>query len=187
MLKNDRRPILTFAAGRLYITENYICFHATFPPSTRWQLRWFYSCSAVALSFELENIKSMKKYRAMLVAPTGIEIALVDGTVYQFQSFVWVLLFCQFAPTRLSAARHREEAFSVINYLWKHVPVYIDVPDSEVNQLFKRRNSFFCFAEQKQKKLYAAVVQREETTPKEKAGSKHSSGGDVCRFGYFFF
>jgi hypothetical protein len=97
----------------MYITENYACFHAAIPTTN--------------ISFALENIKSLKRYSPLFLLPTGIEINLVDGTKvcsvvlnarvdrfraqYYFQSFV-----------------HREEAFAVLNYLWKNSPFYIDIP-----------------------------------------------------------
>jgi hypothetical protein len=82
--------------GRLYITSNFACFHAPL----------------LNVSFALDQIRSLKRYNAFLVMPTGITVTLLDKTEHHFQSFV-----------------HREEAFTVLNYLWKHEPFVLDVPD----------------------------------------------------------
>ena len=46
--------------GTMYITENYACFYAPLP--------------TIAVSFALEEIKSLKRYSPLLVVPTGIEV-----------------------------------------------------------------------------------------------------------------
>eukprot|EP01108_Squamamoeba_japonica_P003243 TRINITY_DN2658_c0_g3_i1.p1 TRINITY_DN2658_c0_g3~~TRINITY_DN2658_c0_g3_i1.p1 ORF type:complete len:494 (-),score=139.58 TRINITY_DN2658_c0_g3_i1:17-1498(-) len=62
----------------------------------------------------MHKIRSLARYNALLVMPTGITVVLNDDkrTEHHFQSFV-----------------HREEAFELLNYLWKHVPIYVDVPE----------------------------------------------------------
>lgn len=53
--------------GRMYITENYVCFHAALP-------------TTIDVSFALDEIKSLKRYSPLFVVPSGIEIVLTDGT-----------------------------------------------------------------------------------------------------------
>ena len=52
--------------GRIYITENYLCFHAAVPP--------------IDVCCALDDVRAVKRFSVLYVSPTGIEIQMKDDT-----------------------------------------------------------------------------------------------------------
>lgn len=109
----------------MWITPGYLLFQSSVPPIKARSLSWVFEfdlCSkyffffipmwsnGVQEQFSFRKITDIKKEKTQLVFP-GVGVTL-DGKQQLFSSFV-----------------HRDEAFLLIHYIWKHPIVYVNVDD----------------------------------------------------------
>jgi hypothetical protein len=78
--------------GRMYISQNYLCFHANF-------LKW-----ETSLSLKFQDINAITREKTAKVIPNAIEIKANKNEKYFFASFAT-----------------RDKSYSVISKIWKTI------------------------------------------------------------------
>jgi len=107
----DYHCSMNHKGGRMYITANYIAWMPTV------------KLGATDFLLPFRRIKTMKKDKSALVFDNAITIDDEDNVSSFFSSFM-----------------KRDETYNLLDYLWKHPPMYIDFESEDDELITKKTN-----------------------------------------------